>query len=241
MDRLKSPSEFAELAGTTALRPRPEHAGDRHLGRHVRPGERRQRPHPHRQAGAAQARPGRPGAPAGHRLPRLLRERAVGAGRAGAHFYPKVGLEAMARIIDAVAQGEVVEDLLYRRPLDRQAHRAPGRHPVLPPPGPHHPVPQRAGRPDPHHRLRRGRRLRRARRHPRTRRPALGHRRGQGGRGCAAAAAPASRPASSGSCSPSRPTAAASSSSATPTRATPAPTWTARCSRATRTASSRGC
>jgi NADH-quinone oxidoreductase subunit F len=31
----------------------------------------------------------------------------------GRTYYPKVGLEAMARIIDAVAQGEVVEDLVY--------------------------------------------------------------------------------------------------------------------------------
>ena len=137
------------------------------------------------------------------------------------------------------------EDRARRRRRPPPLHRR-GRHlqprggdPLLPRPAAPAAARQRPPRPDLHRRLHRARRLRGAG-------PGAGDGAGGGPRrrssapACAAAAAPASPRAASGRPA-AEPRASSSTWSATPTRATPGPSWTTPCSRATRTACSRAC
>ena len=207
------------------------------------PGQRFERHHPGHQAIHPRAGSAGEGRPADHRLPGLLRDGALHPrGARAATSTPSSTMDDVPRVIEAAVGGFVDESLIYRDPHDDRRYAQPGRHPVLQEADAHHPGQQREARSDPDPQLHRAGRLRGRREGARTRSIRTGSSRRSRTPACAAAAAPASPPAGSGSW-PARPATAAgrSTSSATPTRAIPAPTWTAACSRATPTPSSRAC
>ena len=132
-----------------------------------------------------------------HRVPRLLRDGALGARRAAAAPSTRRSSPSdMARIVEAVANGRRCSRTCSTAiPQTGKHDRTPGGHPLLQEADPDHPRPQREGRSDPHLQLHRERRLRGAGQGAGARRSRRGSSRRSRPRGCAAAAAPASPPA----------------------------------------------